>query len=523
MKKQILFTLTIAALAIASCKKDASVQLDKTMKTSAADIDVAGKTKVTVSGAITTNTTWTSGNYYELDQVVAVTNGATLTIEAGTIITGKKVVSPNKPGALVITRGSKITAVGTETNPIVFTSYAKVDNLLSTNPASGDFGGLVLLGSAPTNVATSTLIEGITGTDAGWSGAFGGSTSADDSGKLQYVRVEYAGYEYTTGNELNSFSFGGVGSGTTLDHLEAYYGKDDGFEFFGGTVNASYILAYACEDDALDFDNGYVGTIDHAIVMTDVAATHSKKSGQTIDGVSNTYDSNGIEVDNDANGSTNTPITKPILNYITIVGAKTNDSWNNTSVSGGGLLFAARFRRNCDFDMQNSIIMGYPKAIRVEGLTGRKLIGDDSVKVVNNVSTTQKVQKTARTSFFYNNYVQSFVGALSYASGSNDVAGQTPLAASVTSSYLSTSRFWTPAATAKASNVIDENNTTNSNINGTSGFNVFVNPFVNSFARVDLTFPAAAARASKSTIGAINSGTAKTAWGKNWMIGVYGF
>ena len=173
---------------------------------------------------------------------VNVTSGATLTIEAGTTILGA-------PGSsLWILEGGKMTAIGTSSNPIVFTS-SRADG----SRATGDWGGIVLIGKAPAKNSKTT--EGTVKYTYG-----SGSTSADNSGTMQYVRVEFAGYEVAAGDELNGISLYSVGSGTTLDHIQVHMPLDDGFEFFGGRVSLSQALVTGTSDDAFDADNGYQGT-----------------------------------------------------------------------------------------------------------------------------------------------------------------------------------------------------------------------------------------------------------------------
>ncbi len=513
MKNQLIMLAACASLAITACKKESNLDLNANKNTAAADISITGKTLVIITDDITTSTTWTAGNVYRLDGQIGVRSNSTLTIEAGTVIYGKQAISPEVPGALIVEQGSKLMAIGTDTNPIVFTSYRKVDKDVATTPQAGDFGGVVLLGYARTNLPAATSVEGTSAAVAAWAKFGLGTDDTDNSGTLQYVRIEYAGYAIEANKEINGLTCGGVGSGTTLDHIEVYYGKDDAFEFFGGTVNASYLLAYAQEDDGLDFDNGYTGTITNAVVVADAAGTHTFASSGSAG------DSNAIECDNNAGGTTTPLTTKPVLNYITIVGTKVNSSWNTVNL--GALLYGARFRRATKFDMQNSIIIGYPTALRVEGLSGRYLVGQDSTitKMVGGVSTQvivpKKVKTGSKTATFYNNYVQSFGSLVSYATSTNDVAGITPLAANVNATYL--------ASNYKC--VVDELNTSNSNYNTTLAKGVFVQPFVNATGAVNLSLPKGLSAAS-ATVGhlATNAVTRlKPTWGKNWTAGVYGF
>ncbi len=234
---------------------------------------------VVTGGDLTDDLTLTRGNTYELDGRLNVgldvgadgTGGdpAVLTIEAGVTIFGNS-------GAdfIVVNRGSEIRANGTATNPIIFTSEADLNGTQpSPENADGEWGGLVLLGRAPNNrCITGTafgtnsceqVIEGVSNPNA----VYGGDLATDTSGVLRYVQVKYAGFEVSTGNELNGISFGGVGNGTTVEYVQVHNNSDDGVEFFGGTVNAKYLVLTGNDDESIDTDNGYTGFIQFAIVQ----------------------------------------------------------------------------------------------------------------------------------------------------------------------------------------------------------------------------------------------------------------
>lgn len=316
---------------------------------------------VTVSGTINSgNNHWTSSNVYALQGVVVVPDGVTLTIDAGTYIKAAPVGS-GSTGVLVVTKGGKINAVGNSSNPIIFTSYNLLDGNSGTDPEPGDLGGVILLGKAPINNPTGTAyIEGLA-EDPLYS--YGGTVSNDDSGVMQYVRIEYAGYILGEANEINGLTMGGVGSGTTLDHIQVSWGKDDSFEWFGGTVNASYLISYCPDDDNFDCDNGYVGTITYGLALANPASTHSGFNYSTSSGTS---DSNGIELDNCGTSPYDwTPKTHPTLNYITIVGTETpNYTFGVPSYKNG-----ARIRRNGELTLTNSIITGYPNGMVLDSGT----------------------------------------------------------------------------------------------------------------------------------------------------------
>lgn len=255
-----------------------------------------------VTGEITANTTWSANKIYLLKGFVFVSNGATLTIEPGTIIKGDKATK----ATLTITRGSKINATGTVDKPIVFTSA-----LPAGARTRGDWGGVILLGKAPVNQGNDVMIEGgLEGPkdkDAKNYIYYGGTDAADNSGVLKYVRIEYAGIEYSADNEINGLTLGGVGNGTTLDYIQVYRSGDDAFEWFGGTVNAKHLLAVATWDDDFDTDFGYAGNVQFALAQR--ASTMADQSG-----------SNGFESDNNSTGTDQTPKTSAVFSNVTILG-----------------------------------------------------------------------------------------------------------------------------------------------------------------------------------------------------------
>jgi len=216
----------------------------------------AGKTEVVVSGDITANTTWTSGNKYKINGLVKVKSGATLTIEAGTIIYGEA-----GSNYIVVTKGSDIIANGTEANPIVFTSSAALAD--STTATDAQWGGLTILGDAPTN-QNDPHYE-VDESDSEF--AFGGTTAADSSGSLKHVYILNSGYEVATDIEINGLSLCGVGSGTTVENIHIENSSDDGIEIWGGTVNVTNIDVKNALDDSIDLDFGYAGTITNARIQ----------------------------------------------------------------------------------------------------------------------------------------------------------------------------------------------------------------------------------------------------------------
>jgi hypothetical protein len=253
-------------------------------------------------------------------------SGSTLTIPAGTTI--KSDVTDK--GAIIIERGAKIIAEGTASSPIIFTSGKAVGQ---RNP--GDWGGIILLGKAITNRSTEPTIEGGVGR------SYGGTDNADNSGVMKFVRIEFSGIAAQPGSEINGLTLGAVGSGTVIENIQITYGNDDGFEFFGGKVNAKNLVSYGTADDDFDFDFGYTGNIQFAVSLRDPDFVDSGDAG------------NGIEADNDGSGSSATPNTKPVLSNFTFVGPGiTTLGFHN---------YGNRWRRAVQFVLNNSVMLNWAK------------------------------------------------------------------------------------------------------------------------------------------------------------------
>lgn len=203
---------------------------------------------------------WTANNTYILDGLVFVESGATLNIEPGTVIKGKTSPSTgDNTSSIIISKGATINAEGTPDQPIIFTSE---DDDLNGNLLPSDcgrWGGVIILGSAPSYADGNTeiLIEGLPSTET--RGAYGGSNSGDNSGILKYVSIRYSGVGIAPGDEIQGLTLGGVGNGTTIEYIDIYASCDDGIEIFGGTVDIKYISAAFATDDAFDFDLGWRG------------------------------------------------------------------------------------------------------------------------------------------------------------------------------------------------------------------------------------------------------------------------
>jgi hypothetical protein len=276
-------------------------------------------TVVRVSGSITTNTTWTSGNSYLLQGAVFVRSGATLTIQAGTKVIGEK----SSLGTLVIDRGAKIDAQGTETNPIVMTS----DRNVRRRPR--DWAGS--FSTAPPRLN----IPGGVKEGEGDTGEFGGSNANDSSGILRYVRVEFAGIEFSPDNELNGIAFQGVGAGTACDHLQVHFNLDDGFEWFGGTAACKYLVSTAAGDDSFDWTDGWTGRGQFWV---------AQQKGDDAD--------NGFESDNLSGAVDAAPRSNPTIFNVSLIGAP---STSDGSGSANGMVL----RAGTGGTLRNFIVLGF--------------------------------------------------------------------------------------------------------------------------------------------------------------------
>ncbi len=249
-------------------------------------VDIGGSCAeiITISGEITTDTTWTANNIYLLAGKVVVGDGITLTIEPGTIIKGKP-GSGSLASALIVQRGAKLMAKGTADKPIIFT--AEADNIgvgqkSGTNldeTQRGLWGGVIVLGRASGSFkgdVSEVQIEGIPADDTyGLYGPGDSLNDDDNSGVLQYISIRHGGALIGEGNEINGLTLGSVGRGTLIDHIEVVANVDDGIEFFGGTVDATNLLIWAQGDDAIDIDQAYSGTVDNVVVIQGENSDHA--------------------------------------------------------------------------------------------------------------------------------------------------------------------------------------------------------------------------------------------------------
>lgn len=359
-------------------------------------------TQITLSSNITQNTT--ISGVVLLQNKVYVTNGATLTILPGTIIRG----DGSTQASLIITKGCKIIAEGTEANPIVFTS-----NQAPGNRAEGDWGGLVILGKAINNQPGGVAnIEGISPTT---NTEFGGNDDNDNSGIIKYVRIEFAGIALEPNKEINGITFGSVGRSTEVDYVQVSFSGDDSFEWFGGTVNCKHLIAYKGVDDDFDTDFGYRGNVQFGLAVR--TQYLSDAAG----------DSNCFESDNDAQGSSNTPQTSAVFSNFTIVGPESDGTV--TLPVGEKFEKAFRIRRNSSISIFNSLIVGWEKGLSIEGLPVENNITSGNLVFSNNELIELPTNLvTATPQFFSTFFIQNSNDTTSTISDINwvDAFSQTP-------------------------------------------------------------------------------------------------
>ena len=302
MNKKLFILALGAAMVAVSCEKKNPEVIDP---------------EVDLIGDITEDRTLEAGNTYTLTGGLHVKAGATLTIEPGVTIIAQ---DDDQVDYILIEQGAMIDARGTADDPIVMTS---------TRKEAGAWGGLHICGKAPINAGTGAKSE--IG-DA----SYGGNDAHDNSGTLQYVRVEYGGYAFSEEKEANGFTFYGVGDGTTVDHLQAYGGSDDGFEWFGGTVNVKYLISTNNTDDSFDWTEGWTGKGQFMIAQQ----------------ISDECDAL-IEADNNDNDNMAEPISHPVLSNLTLVG---------NGADGRGV----RLRAGTQAEIYNAIVTGKGRALTTE-------------------------------------------------------------------------------------------------------------------------------------------------------------
>jgi len=298
---------------------------------------------------------WTNDKLYKLSGLVFVNSGKTLFIEEGTVIQGMAGTGSNA-SALIVSRGAKIYAEGTSSQPIVFTFDGDAGNTAATT--RGQWGGLIVLGNAPLNSAPGTTqIEGIPTNET--RGNYGGTNASDNSGIIKYVSIRHGGTNIGADNEINGLTLGGVGNMTEIDYVEVVANEDDGVECFGGTVNLKHIIIAYCADDSYDYDEGYTGYNQFVIIHQDPTSGNADRGG---------------EHDGGTDPETAMPYAIPVFYNVTSVG--------NPSAR------ALTFRDNAGGKYYNSIFVNYGKGVDIEDITSQaqdsyKQFEDNNLRIEN--------------------------------------------------------------------------------------------------------------------------------------------
>lgn len=376
-----------------------------------------------ISSNITANRTLYADTVYTLQGFIQVTNGATLTIQAGTRIEGDF----NTLGSsLFITRGARIEANGTAADPIVFTSSRPVGQR-----QAGDWGGLIIIGNGIINRSGSVVLEGTgTGPSNPAQQYSGGTDNADDSGTLRYVRVEFAGYATAPDAELNTFTFAAVGSGTTVEYLQSLYGLDDSFEWFGGAMDAKYLVSYESGDDHFDISEGFQGRLQYLIAYQSRLVVPRAGAGNTSNDPQ-LIENDGCSGAGCDDGQNSTPLNQPVIANFTLVGPGTGTDIDATSGGYGMILrrgtggfyvngVVARTPKGAiglrdattqtriddgDFDMRNVLVLEAPSifttassGFALPDSVARNIVRDETATMAQN-ATTFTLPATSATSF----------------------------------------------------------------------------------------------------------------------------
>ena len=344
--------------------------------------------------SISTTVTLDASKVYLLTSTCVVKSGGKLVIPAGTVIRGAAdlTATPKLYAMISVERGGMIEVNGTPKKPVVMTS-----NKAAGSRDRGDWGGLVLCGKAVNNQGSDVQLEGFNNVAVDNTlGKFGGTDDKDNSGVIKYVRIEFAGLAFEPNKEVNSLTMGSVGSATTIEGVQCSFGNDDGFEWFGGTVNCKKLISYKTTDDDFDTDFGYRGTVQFGIAVRD-----TNYYDLTWNATSGASTSETFESDNDAAGSGKTPYTAAVFSNITCVGPVSLDKTYNdlSSTQKGAFRRGARIRRNSRLSIVNSIFMGYRNFIMFDG---------DSTIVAAGVKAGTVSEKG---NLFRNNYITNTTAA----------------------------------------------------------------------------------------------------------------
>lgn len=328
----------------------------------------------TLKGTITEDVTLKSGNTYKLSGEYIVKSGATLNIEPGVTIIA---VYDDIVDYILIEQGAKINAVGTADNPIVMTCEKE---------EAGAWGGIHICGYAHTNA------EGGKGSSEIGGAQYGGNDDNDNSGTLKYVRVEYTGYAFDEEHEANGITFYGVGNGTTVENCEAYKGSDDGFEFFGGSVNVKNMIAVSCSDDSFDWTEGWNGSGTNMVAYQEASET----LGYDCDCL--------IEADNNENDYSATPVSHPVLKNLILVG-------------NGGSKQGIRLRRGTQVEINNAKVCGKGKPLAVESAETEEALKNGVSSLENmTISSTLSSEKSIYTNDDFTSAGNTVDASLSYSS-----------------------------------------------------------------------------------------------------------
>jgi len=359
--------LVMMAMSCSSCKEDPIEPNNKTYTIT--DVEIGGESYKKLEGIINDDLSLNLSENWLLSGGVFVDEGSNLTITNGGIVHTDVDVTT----FLSVKQGGSVFIEGTQNNPVVFTP-------LKDNPTYGDWGGIIINGRA-------TLNTGLTAEGEGGTGIYGGENDNDNSGVLRYVRVEYAGKILGTDNELNGFSFNGVGDGTTVEYIQAYKGSDDGIEFFGGTVNVRYAVSTHNQDDSFDWTHGWRGKGQYWVAQ------------QGPDG-----GDRGIEADNNGDDNTLEPYSNPTLCNVTLIGVD----------DGDGLNTGMRLREGTKGKIYNAYVTGFPKygvrvseEVTLNNVTNGELFVSNSLVELNGTDfkdceTFQTLTDIVNDEWFYN-------------------------------------------------------------------------------------------------------------------------
>jgi hypothetical protein len=368
--KNTLLTLAIASTLFISCGEDdtADIIINNTDNSVTNNTNIngggtdpdAGET-IYISGTYTTDLDLLAKNNYILNGALVMASGTTLSIEAGTTINA---LASGSDIYIAIAQGAKIEANGTASAPIIMTSN-------SSAPKAGDWGGLILLGKAPIN----SVASGTSTSEIG-SLPYGGTNAADDSGTIRYVRVQYSGGKADGQSENNGFSFYGVGNGTTVEYIQMYEGLDDGLEFFGGTVNVSYVSVINAQDDSIDWTEGYTGKVTNAYIKH--GTDHDKA-----------FECDGYNTDI-GNNSSPKYFSNPEIKNVTIDGL--------SQITGTE---AVRLRAGTKATFTNIAMNNFETGFRIDGDSGDNPTGkwavDNTLNVIDVTFTNVTTKLTNKT------------------------------------------------------------------------------------------------------------------------------